>query len=192
MMVALSLAMALADPSAFMSAAHYPAGSTQPDQTAPGGFATSDNFPAENNSSTPKEFLTLTNNKGILSITIANHNQPDLWLPATDSNLRGWLEIQDGRNWSPAQYQGWASCGNSYHKVFLDKGHNLQYKVGIPSGSWKTNMRFVLMTMDSKPNYSEPISVNTARTIMQLDPAKASEYKVDTRWTVPTLLPKDM
>lgn len=192
MLTALTFGIALAQPSIFMSSAHYPAGSTKPDTTAIGGFGTSDKFPVKNDSATPKEFLTLVASKGALIVTIANHNQPDLWLPAADSNLRGWLEVQDGDTWKPAQYQMWASCGNSYHKVFLEQGSHLQYKVEVPTGAWATNMRFAFMSLDSKPNYSKPIPVSISKTIMQLDPEKAREYKVDTRWTIPTLLPKDM
>ncbi|MBX3115394.1 MAG: hypothetical protein KF836_12580 [Fimbriimonadaceae bacterium] len=192
MLTAITFAALLAPPPVYMSRATYPAGSTKEDPTAIGGFGTSNLLPTKNNSKTPKEFLTLAVVQGAVNVTISNLDQPDLWLPAADSNLRAWLEVQDGDTWKPAQFQYWASCGNSYHKVFLEQGFHHQYKVEIPVGDWKTNMRFALMTMDSKPKYSKPISVSTAKTIMQLDPEKATEYKVDTRWTIPTLLPKDM
>ncbi len=191
MLTSLAMAMVLVSPPAYMGLARYPATSIKNDETAPGGFGTTDYPPTKITNPASKKMLNVVAKQNAVSVTLANHNNPDLWLQATDSNLRGWLEVQDGETWKPAQYQYWASCGNSYHKVFLAQGSQFQYNVELPKGSWKTKVRFVLL-LDGKVEYSAPTSLTTSKLVMQLDPAQAKENKVDTRWFVPTLLPKDM
>lgn len=196
-MLSLSLVVSMLVDSVGMEEARYPAASTKPDTTAPGGFGGSENFPVANDATTAESFLSLKRVGERVEVTVSNSETPDLWIQAADSNLRGWLEARVGDEWKPIQYHQWSTCGNSYHSVFLPVGHHWTYSVAVPKGSLKTEVRFALLTTryesESKGlEYSKPIVMSLSPLVLKLSAERAASYRVHQDWTVPTLVLREM
>ncbi len=178
-----------------MGQANYPAASMVKDEVSPGGFGTSENLPRRNDALTPKEFLTLVRRGETIDVTIANHENRNLWINAADSNLRGWLEAKVDGQWKAIEFHRWSDCGNSYHRVNLPVGYHWTFSPTVPVGAMKTEVRFALMTNQNRsremePNYSASISVNLDPGVFRLSKDIAAQYEIKTDWVVPTLMPK--
>lgn len=176
----------------FMERAIYPAASPIKDSDALGGHGTSSNLPKPITKNSPKELLSIVRNDSILTIQITNHNTPNLWLRAADGNLIAWLEAKVGDTWKPIQYHYWITCGNSYHRINLPIGQQFTYEPKIPSGPLKTELRFALFDSDENPTYSKSFTTAIHPNILKLSPELTKESKLTTKWTTPTLVPKDM
>lgn len=176
----------------FMERAIYPAASPIKDSDALGGHGTSSNLPKSITKNSPKEFLSIVRKDSKLTIQITNHNTPNLWLRAADGNLIAWLEAKVGDTWKPIQYHYWITCGNSYHRINLPIGQQFTYEPKIPSGPLKTELRFALFDSDENPTYSKSVTTAIHTNILKLSPELTKESKLTTKWTTPTLVPKDM
>lgn len=176
----------------FMERAIYPAASLIKDSDALGGHDTSFNFPKPIIKDSPKELLTIVRKDSKLTIQITNHNTPNLWLRAADGNLIAWLEAKVGDTWKPIQYHYWITCGNSYHRINLPIGQQFTYKPNIPVGTLRTQLRLVVFVADEQPVYSAPYLTAIHPDIIKLSPETAKESKLTTKWTTPTLVPKNM
>ena len=180
-----------------MTQARYLAMSSEPDTQAPGGYGTTDNKAVLNNANTPREFLSIRRVGDQVEVNIVNRNNSNLWVQATDSNMRGWLEAKKDGKWVPIQYHWWSSCGNSYHRVKIAEGHHFSYQPVIAKGDFKTEVRFTLLTNQNRSREMEPVSsapvkMSISEGSFELGPKESEEYKVTLDWTVPTLIPKDM
>jgi hypothetical protein len=170
----------------------YPATSPIKDSEALGGHGTSTNLPKPITKNSPKELISIIRQNSKLTIQITNHKTPNLWLRAADGNLIAWLEAKVGDTWQPLQYHYWITCGNSYHRINLPIGQQFTYEPNIPVGTLRTQIRLALLTSDSKPTYSAPYLTAIHSNLLTLNPEISRESKLTTKWTTPTLVPKDM
>jgi hypothetical protein len=193
MMIAATLLATVIQP-AYMQHAIYPAGSLIKDTRSPGGNATSDNFPKQFAPGRHTHFLTLNRQGEKINITIANDRNETIWLRAADGNLLAWLEAKEGNTWRPIQWHHWITCGNSYHQVALQTLYSFKYQPTIPTGSLKTEVRFVLYQMNeggsAKPTYSHSVETSIDPNLFKLDPKQYPKEEVTTEWVTPTLRPK--
>ncbi len=176
----------------YMERAVYPAASPIKDTEAIGGHGTSTNLPKPITKNSPKELISIIRQDSKLTIQITNHNTPNLWLRAADGKLIAWLEAKVGDTWQPLQYHYWITCGNSYHRINLPIGQQFTYEPNIPVGTLRTQIRFVMYMSNDKPTYSAPYFTAIPGDLLKLSPEISRESKLTTKWTTPTLVPKDM
>ncbi|MBL8068179.1 MAG: hypothetical protein JNM28_07000 [Armatimonadetes bacterium] len=184
----------LAPAPTYISRASYPAKSPIRDQVSPGGFAESVNLPQPNTAKTPNTTATVAQVDGVTTVTLANRDNPNLWIRAADGNLLMWLEAKNGKKWQPIQYHLWITCGNSYHRVNLPEGQNFEFHPKIVSGTLQTQIRLAFYAgtdaVGSEPSYSAPTNARIDPSQFLLDPQSAVDHVVATDWVIPTLMPK--
>jgi hypothetical protein len=176
----------------YMERAVYPAASPIKDSEAIGGHGTSTNLPKPITKNSPKELISIIRQDSKLTIQITNYNTPNLWLRAADGNLIAWLEAKVGDTWQPLQYHYWITCGNSYHRINLPIGQQFTYEPNIPVGTLRTQIRFAMYMSNDKPTYSPPCLTAIPGDLLKLSPDISRESKLTTKWTTPTLVPKDL
>lgn len=179
----------------FISPARYIAGSRVHDTRAPGGFGSSDRFPvavADRRMlfSVPKAFLKAES--GGFDIWLTNGGKSTAWFHAADSNLRAVLEAKDARGqWRPIEFHYWASCGNSYHRVALGQNEGWNFKVVVPKGPLRTQVRWHLYNNETDL-FSNGVDAGIPRERFELSPEMAKGQRLRFDWGVPTLVPKGM
>jgi hypothetical protein len=90
---------------------------------------------------------------------------------AQDSRLSIYAEAQDSSGaWKPISYLPSSWCGNSYHKIVLDKDEYWEFDVPVFKGSFLTKMRYVLDMGEKGKIISNDIAVRLNKG--QLDPAR--------------------
>jgi len=163
----------------FLQPATYLAGSP-PDPTALGGYGTSDNYPLAFQSPGPLHpglYAELKKTSSGVELTLANGGADQRLLSAADSNLWGFLQGKDEKGrWTPLEYHWWVTCGNSYHRVLLPKNHFWTYRVRLPRGSFRTEVRWVLGPSSKPTLTSNEIEFSIAKSRFHLSPAMSETY----------------
>lgn len=134
----------------------YPAGSKIADEHALGGFGPSGNFPKELADQAwgtpgevsvvafPDEAVPRADRPGFV-VRIVNRTDSAVGFTACDSCL--YLR-QEARNrsghWRPIERPPVVICGNSFHRVFLDRNQYWEFAARRTGGTFKTRLRFRL------------------------------------------------
>ena len=134
----------------------YPAGSKIEDKEAPGGFGKWDTFPKDLAGQTwgeagavslvafPDEALTCGGRQGF-AVRLINRTDAVTAFTACDSCLYLAQEALDRTgHWRAIELLPEPICGNSFHRVFLDKNQYWEFAAPRYSGSVKTRLRFRL------------------------------------------------
>jgi hypothetical protein len=131
---------------------------------ASNGEAHSDNLPKKVDKSFPRNKVYLVINQNELSkidsaslgckLYLINTTYSSITLEASDSRLYIVAEALNYKNeWIPISYLPSSGCGNSYHKVILDKDEYWSFDVPIFKGLIKTKLRYTL-TIDKNTEIS--------------------------------------
>jgi hypothetical protein len=134
----------------------YPAGSKIEDKEAPGGFGPSENPPKElarrewgeagavSLVAFPDELVAYGKRQGF-AVRLINRTDAPVAFSACDSCLYLTQEARDSfGNWRAIELPPQMICGNSYHRVFLDKNQYWEFPARRSSGVIKTRLRFRL------------------------------------------------
>ena len=176
-----------------MQMASYFAGSMAVDQSALGGFGTSENYPNRlDRSQLPKRGVRalLTKSREGLTITLANGGGSESWFWAGDGRVLAWLEAKDAKGkWQPIEYLPWYTCGNSYHRVQLPAGHGWTWNVTVPKGAHQSSVRWHYKSgQDEMLSNVVRASIPIERFHLDAKLSKMNEIRTD--WGTPTLMPK--
>lgn len=174
-----------------MAHAAYFAGSRTEDPTAPGGYGTSDRYPAP----VPSQFARTSRLQAVLRQTaagaelwIANGGGQDAWLPTADSNILGFLEAKDPQGvWRPIEYHWWYTCGNSYHRLSLPAGFGWRFDRPLPSAGEPTTIRWRTARQD-RPLVSNEIPARIPASRYFLAPQDARDYEVKVQAGLPVMM----
>lgn len=141
----------------------YPAGSKIPDERALGGFGESSNFPKDLTGQDwgragevslvafPDEAITYSNRDGF-AVRVVNRTDEVVGFTACDSRLYLAQEaLDEAGNWRPIELPPIVICGNSFHRVFLEKGQYWEFPALRYRGSFKTRLRFRLEQDEWRP-----------------------------------------
>ncbi|MDZ4859224.1 MAG: hypothetical protein SGI88_09570 [Candidatus Hydrogenedentes bacterium] len=146
-----------------MRYAHYDVASKIKDSEALGGFWISPNVSQKFDESIkkltealdPKNLTTIaqpvpgTTDADQMEIMVANGTQSIKSLSAQDSCIPLVQEAKDTTGqWRPIEFRKQATCGNSYHTVFLEPGQFWKLDAPQNSGPIKTSLRYALTTKD--------------------------------------------
>jgi hypothetical protein len=134
----------------------YCAGSNLKDDKAPGGFGPCDNFPKKREKdgpgkpgelslvAFPDEVVDFRNRKAVV-IRLINRSEQTKAFSACDSSLYIVQEALDRQGqWKPLERFPDTSCGNSFHRVFLESNEYWEFFAIVRSGQLKTKLRFRL------------------------------------------------
>ena len=127
------------------------------DTEAPGGYGTSDNFPAKLRNkdhgadgmislvALPEERLTFAGSYEGFRLLLINRSNKEAALEASDSRLPIVQQARDkGGSWRSIEYLPSSWCGNSFHRVFLPAGTCWAFTAPRYTGKLRTKLRFVL------------------------------------------------
>jgi hypothetical protein len=128
------------------------------------GEAHSNNLPKSIDSTFPRQGLYLVINQKELTkidnkllgckLYLVNTSDSLIKLNASDSRLYIIAEALNEENeWTPISYLPSSSCGNSYHKVILDKDEFWSFDIPIFKGKTRTKLRYTL-TIDKNNKVS--------------------------------------
>ena len=134
----------------------YFAASHEKDDREWSGFGLRDNWPKEGLNATfglegsialvafPEEPVAYAENRGILLRLI---NRMDERIAASACDFRLYIvqeALDEAGRWRQIEELPSTSCGNSYHRVFLDPGQYWDFKARSYQGAYKTKLRFRL------------------------------------------------
>lgn len=150
-----------------MMRSHLNAGTRIPDEEAPGGFATSGNYPRDIPSGSdfesnaislvvrPDEEAIYDEKYKGTKLLLINTTGKEEWFPALDSRLYIIQEAidKDGK-WKPIEAFPTSWCGNSYHRVRLGSKEYWEFSAPLYHGSFKTKLRFRLGQDERSAVYS--------------------------------------
>jgi hypothetical protein len=133
----------------------YPAGSAIEDEEALGGFGPCDNYPRDIAGETwgtaddislvafPDE--SFRGNESLFTVRLVNRTNAVAGFSACDSCLYLTQEALDrSGTWRPIERSFRSWCGNSYHRVFLDKNQYWEFPALRYHGTIKTKLRLRL------------------------------------------------
>jgi hypothetical protein len=177
----------------FMQHAAYFAKSIA-DPTAPGGFGGT-----EDGSEPEVVSIAHADREGVqaflfaedkrLKLALVNGGKKEQWLRAGDSDILGYLQAKDNKGvWQPIEYHWFYGCGNSLHRIQLPPMKLLMFKVPMPSGSFKTSVRWHYKSGKEELNSNE-LTVSIPRERFMLPPALQSTNELR-GGDNPTLYPK--
>jgi hypothetical protein len=164
----------------FIREASYPAGSIKKDTVSPAGYTESANLPFQfkNRRIMIKAlYAHLSETDTGLKVELWNSTDKDEWLSARDESLVGWFEAKDGKDWKPIEYLPISKNANSLHRIVLPSGYELDYEKSLPSGNWRTFVRWVVVH-DKKVLASNMILISIPKTMVSLSPAMSGQYEV--------------
>jgi len=134
----------------------YLAGSIIPDEQALGGFGNWPNLPRDlagrnwgeagtiSLIAVPEEQAAYLNLRGF-ALRLVNRTDKPVACTACDSRLFLVQEALDRNGkWRPIEQMPRSGCGNSYHRVFLDRDQYWEFPAPRYSGWFKTRIRFRL------------------------------------------------
>jgi hypothetical protein len=132
------------------------------------GQANSSNLPREIGPDFPRnglyflvnmeEYVPIDTNYLGYKIYLVNTTDSIVILSAQDSRLDVIPEARSKNGeWKPIGYNPSSWCGNSYHKIKLDKNEYWEFAIPAFKGSFKTTMRYVLRIDDTLKVTSEEI-----------------------------------
>jgi hypothetical protein len=148
---------------------YFRAGSAIRDEEALGGFEGSNNFPRELDRkltpdtlslvALPEEALPFSPGVAGFRVILANTTSRVLAFEASDSVLNVLREALDADgDWKPIEHLPQSFCGNSFHRVYLQPGHQWTFVAPVYHGPFETKMRFVLFRGQEPPLYSNEFS----------------------------------
>lgn len=139
------------------------------DTTAIGGFGKSNNFQKKIDSNShfqKKELILNIDTTQLITYEkkyngyrffIINNMDSAIWLDASDSRLYVIAEVFYKNKWQAIEYIPNSWCGNSYHKVCLNKGEYWEFRVPKFHGKIKTKLRYRLTLKNDSFIYSNEI-----------------------------------
>lgn len=180
----------------FMGHATYMAASDLQDTQAPGGFGKNDRKPIAIHDPAilgNAARAVLCRSTTGFTIWLVNGGRKPAWFRAADGNILGWLEAKDkaGR-WKPIEYHYWYSCGNSYHRVATLPGRGWRFEVSVPTGKHPTVVRWRMADFEREYFVSNEVAASIPIERFDLGPKLQKESALQTKWVVPTLMPKSM
>lgn len=143
---------------------------SRPDPGALGGYGSSDNAPRPLGTfKAPGVMLHLELKGRNLIVNILNGKRSELKVRAADSGLPMWLEAKTDRQpFRFITYRMQATCGNSYHHVFLPAGQRWEVTKGeFGMGPLKAKVRAKLILEDDTL-YSNEVEMSLPSTIFKL------------------------
>jgi hypothetical protein len=106
-----------------------------------------------------KQLVKIDSNYLGYKLYLINSSNNKVELEAQDSRLNIVAEAWNPTNktWMPVTYLPSSKCGNSYHKVILDKDEYWEFEISVFKGSMKTRLRYVLLLENDKKVISNEI-----------------------------------
>ncbi len=135
----------------------YCYGGSRKDDKAVGGYGTSDNAPKNMTDKTPgsegqitlvalpAELVPFKGEFRGFRLLLVNRTKSEAAFAACDSRLDIICEARNqSGDWKPIEHLPSSFCGNSYHSVYLPRGHYWEFRAPVYSGPMKTKVRYQL------------------------------------------------
>lgn len=156
----------------YMMRGYFMAASSQPDTLAPGGYAPSGNLPKKmvgqfgQHAGKVHMLIDTTARRTFAgkyngyAVYISNETDSIAAFHASDSRISVVAEVLQDGIWKPVEYLPQSWCGNSYHRVFLNRNEFWEFTAPAYKGKIKTKMRYCLTGCGTTPIYSNEIAVS--------------------------------
>jgi hypothetical protein len=160
--------------------------SSDKNKKASNGEAHSTNLPKIVEDNFPKGSFYLTANQTELTsidsttighkLYLVNTTDKPINITGIDSRICILIEaLNDFYQWKPISFLPPTFCGNSYHKIVLDKNEYWDFKSPIFKGNYKTKLRYVLYLDRETCVYSNEIDASINK--LQFDETRRKPHK---------------